>query len=201
MVPANLWLSCPACKSARSVPYEGMQDSNLRCRACDHPISAILLPRLFATAPPPPLPGAVIPATGEAPCFYDPTQKATCLCSQCGVLVSDAWSVQWGSQKVCQRCFDKLRSNQRDSRFETSRLIWDNICLLLGLVPFTPFTYFLVIFSAPAALILGLRSWNKPGSLIPRSKFRLTLAIVFASLQVLLCVVLFYMLVSKMIRL
>lgn len=129
------------------------------------------------------------PVPGDSVCFYDPQQKASCLCSQCGVLASDAWSASWGSRKVCLRCLEKLRAGGKDKDFESKRVMWDNVCLILALAPLTPLSYFLAIVTAPAALVLGLRSWNRPRSLVPRSRLRLIIGLILASIQIVLIIV------------
>ena len=197
MTNTMVWLACPACGSPKGTGFLPDSDSST-CRACRKPVDALLLPRAFAPVLPPPLP-ATAPAPGEASCFYDPTRKATCLCSQCGVLISDLWSANWGSRQVCLRCLDKLRESGRDSNFESTRVMWDNICLLLSgsiLVIFFPYC---AIIAAPAAIVFGIRAWNRPRSLIPRSRFRLITAIVFASLQVLGMLIGLYFLIQAII--
>lgn len=183
MTSATIWLACPACGSPKSAGFPP-DSTSTTCLACRKPVDALLLPRAYTPVLPPPLPSAS-PAPGDALCFYDSSQKATCLCSQCGVLVSDSWSAHWGSRKVCLRCLEKLRESGRDSNFESTRLMWDNVCLLLSLsICLVIFPYFAIL-TAPAALVLGIRAWNHPRSLIPRSRFRLITALVLSSLQIL----------------
>ena len=188
----TLWLACPVCKLAKSVGLSA-ETEDTKCRGCGREAIGKVFPRAFAPAGPPPVPVAS-PVPGDSVCFYDPEQKATCLCSQCGVLASDAWSASWGSRKVCLRCLEKLRAGGKDKDFESGRVMWDNICLLLALAPLSPMSYFLVVVTAPAALVLGLRSWNKPRSLAPRSRLRLILALILAGIEVLLMIIGGYML-------
>lgn len=182
MATATLWFACPACRSPKSVGLANEQ-SETSCIACRHTVTGLLFPRALAPASPPPLPVAA-PIPGDAVCFYDPARKATGLCDQCGVLVSDDWSAHWGNRKICLRCLEKLRESGRDSRFESSRLMWDNICLLLSLAVLNPFVPYVAAITAPLALILGLRAWKRPRSLVHRSRFRLVVALVFSLLQI-----------------
>ena len=62
--------------------------------------------------------------------------KATGACDHCGVFVSEAWSAKWGTQTVCLKCLDQLRSKTKDQRFEGSRKLWDNIALGAALGPY-----------------------------------------------------------------
>lgn len=197
MTNSTVWLACPACGSPQSAGFRPGATATT-CLACRKHVEALLLPRTFAPHSPPPLPRSA-PTPGDAVCFYDATQKATCLCDQCGVLVSDAWSAHWGNRKVCLRCLDKLRETKRDSSFESTRLMWDNICLLLSsAILIVIFPYFAIV-TAPTALILGIRHWNHPRSLIPRSRFRLIAALVFASLQIIAMLVGLYLLIEAII--
>ncbi len=192
---AMLWLPCPACRSAGGVGFTGPEATKGTCRACQREVSAHLFPKAFRPATPPPIKA---PIAGDAVCYYDPTQKATCLCSQCGVLASDAWSANWGSQRICLRCLEKLRQDGRDSRFETTRVMWDNICLLFSLAVCSPMPYIGAI-TGPVALVLGLRAWNKPRSMVPRSRWRLVLGLGLASLQVIGLVVAVYFIIQAML--
>jgi hypothetical protein len=102
--------------------------------------------------------------------------------------MSDAWSAQWGSDQVCLKCLDHLRSKAEDSRFETKRTLWDNVVLALALVPCTVALSFFMVITAPAAVILGLWHWNKPRTMVPRGRWRLILGLVLAVLQIALMV-------------
>lgn len=198
MNPNTVWLACPACGSPQSAGFSPGASSTT-CMACRKPVNALLFPRAIIPFSPPPLIQSS-PAPGDAVCFFDPTQKATSLCDQCGVLVSDAWSAHWGSRKVCLRCLEKLRESKRDSSFESSRLMWDNICLLLSSTIFILIFPYFAIIAAPTALILGIRSWNSPRSLIPRSRFRLIIALVFSAIQVIAMLVGIFFLIQAIIE-
>ena len=196
MSSSTLWLSCPVCRLAKSIGLSA-DSGEAKCKGCDREVKGRVFPRAFAPVGPPPVPVAS-PVPGDSVCFYDAEQKATCLCNQCGVLVSDAWSASWGSRKVCLRCLEKLRAGGKDRDFESNRVMWDNVCLLLVLAPLNPVVYFLVIITAPAALVIGLRSWNRPRSLISRSRFRLIFALILASIQILAVIIGVYMLVESL---
>jgi hypothetical protein len=170
-------------------------DTATECGFCGRTIRAFLLPKLYqsASAAPPSLP-VEAPAEGESTCFYSPNRKATKVCGHCGVFVSDAWAAQWGSETVCLKCLEQLRSKNVDQRFEASRKLWDNIALGMIVVPFVvaflllctligyPFAFMvlmLTLFTAPAAIFIALRYWNAPRSLVPRGRMRLVLALLF----------------------
>jgi hypothetical protein len=170
---------CPSC-SGPLLLQQGAE--NCQCRRCSKRVHVRIFPALVGK--PPALPVIDPPGEGEAACFYSPDRKATCSCSHCGVLMSDAWSAQWGSDQVCLKCLDHLRSKAEDSRFETKRTLWDNVVLALALIPCTMILASFAIITAPAALILGLWHWNKPRTLVPRGRFRLVLGMLLAVLQI-----------------
>lgn len=154
------------------------------CPRCSRPCTTVSFPALFHGGNnPPPLSSDPL-QEGEAACFYSPTRRATKECSHCGVLISEAWAAQWGSETVCLKCLEHLRQKGADTRFQSSRTLWDNIALLLSLLPFTFIFWWAAIFTAPAALFIAIRHWNTPRSIVPRGRARLVSAIILSSLQI-----------------
>ncbi len=187
------WTTCPACGTAGAVALR-LHGGTGACRSCHRPVEGVWF-RAARQSRLPPLPEDP-PGEGDTPCFYNPRRKATTSCSQCGVFISDAWAAKWGAQTLCLRCLEKMRASRRTPQFETQRWLWDNICLALVAVPFTFVFWWLAPLTAPAALILGLWAWRKPGSLVPRGKWRLALAIVLAAAQVVGGIALVYAMVQ-----
>lgn len=170
------------------------------CPTCQKEVTATLLPALYKSpaTKPPALPEEP-PGPGETACFYNPNRRATKCCDHCGVFISDSWAAQWGSQTVCLKCIEELRTKSRDPRFEAKRTLWDNIALGFTLGPwalaavfvatvilygFAFFCILLTIVTAPAAIFIALRYWNAPRSLVPRGHGRLVWALVLSLLQV-----------------
>lgn len=175
---------CPHCDQAlRGIDLtpEGMGT----CPSCGRKSVVVIFPALTTgnNTSPPALPDDP-PAEGESACFYNPKRRATKECSHCGVLISDAWAAHWGSDTVCLKCLEHLREKGQDARFQGSRTLWDNIALTLSLVPFTVVLWWAIVFTAPAALFLGIRHWNSPRSMVPRGRWRLVVAILLALIQV-----------------
>ena len=161
----------------------------MSCRLCGRQSTIVIFPALLEdSVPSPPVLPHDPPADGEAACFYSPSRRATKECSHCGVLISDVWAAQWGAQTVCLKCLDHLREKGKDDRFNTSRTLWDNITLLLALTPvlLLPLMLFwwIGIFTAPAALFVGLWHWNTPRTMVPRSRWRLVLGLLLALAQI-----------------
>ena len=170
------------------------------CSTCGKEVRATILPALYKGpgARPPLLPEEP-PAPGEPACFYNPDRRATKVCDHCGVFVSDAWAAKWGSQTVCLKCIEDLRSKHKDTRFEAKRTLWDNIALFLAVGPwvlagllvatfilygFAILVLFTTLATAPAAVFVALRYWNAPRSLVPRGRGRLCWALGLGLVQV-----------------
>ena len=190
-----------------------VRTGSAHCPTCSKEVKVTVLPALYkgSLQAPPTLPEEP-PAPGEAACFYNPNRRATKVCDHCGVFVSDAWAAKWGSQTVCLKCIEDLRSKHRDIRFEAKRTLWDNISLFLSVGPwvlaamfvatfilygFAFFCILLTLISAPASIFIALRYWNAPRSLVPRGRGRLIMALTFSGLQVGLWVVGIMVLVAE----
>lgn len=147
---------------------------------------------------PPALPEAP-PAPGETVCFYNPDRRATTSCSHCGVFISEAWAAPWGAETVCFKCLEDLRGRRQDARFQSRRVLWDNLALGLASAPFlfsvpllllgpfgAPFIILCLMMSivtAPTGLGMAIFAWNKPRSLVPRGRARLVWALLLSLLQ------------------
>lgn len=175
------------------------QGGTVPCPICKCIVHALMLPALYKSPlhAPPSLPNDR-PAPGEATCFYNPGRRATKGCDHCGVFISDAWAAQWGSQTVCLKCLEELRSKNSDTRFESKRTLWDNVALsfsigpwilavallmTLALYPFAIMVIMLTFLTAPAAIFVALRYWNAPRSMVPRGRGRLVWAAMLGVLQ------------------
>ncbi len=180
---------CAFCNQA--LPSAGLTSAGgvVSCRLCGRRSTLAIFPALMEdAAPKPPVLPHDPPGEGEAACFYSPGRRATKECSHCGVLISDLWAAQWGTKTVCLKCLEHLREKGRDDRFNTSRTLWDNLTLLLALAPLLllPLVifYWIGIFTAPAALFVGLWHWNSPRTMVPRGRWRLVLGLLLAGAQV-----------------
>lgn len=173
---------CAACQSL--LPLGGSGET-LTCGRCgrENWVTAFAGLGSVLTSQPPSLP-IEPPQPGDPVCFYSPQRKATQSCNHCGVLISDVWSARWGSDVICLKCLDQLRAKGGDSRFEKKRILWDNIALALALLPMTIFLWPFVFITAPAALFISIRYWKGPFSMVPRSHFRMAVALLISLVQV-----------------
>ncbi len=196
MSASVFYTNCPGCRQSNSVRIVPGQRETA-CWRCHRAVTSALFPALLPKPPPmPPGPGDM-PAEGDMVCFYNPQRKATTSCDQCGVYISDAWKAKWGAKTLCLRCLDKLHAEKRGTQFENSRVMWDNIVLMLALVPMTGILWVFGFFTAPIAMFLGIWAWKKPTSLVPRGKARMAIGLTLASLQVVGIIFFIYTLVSS----
>ena len=79
-------------------------------------------------------------------------------------------------------CIEAGKRKRRIRNLENERFLYDNMALLLAVLPL--FIFYITILTAPAALYLAIRHWSSPSSIIPRTKIRYVLAIVFSVLQI-----------------
>ncbi len=175
---------CVFCNHELDYAQLALAGGQAHCPGCRRSSAVIALPALLENkgVKPPPLIEA--PVEGEAACFYSPNRRATRECSHCGVLISEVWAAQWGSKTVCLKCLDHLREKAKDQRFQQSRVLWDNIALLLAVLPCTMILWWAVFFTAPAAIFIALWHWNSQRSLVPRSRLRLITALLLGLGQV-----------------
>jgi hypothetical protein len=77
-------------------------------------------------------------------------------------------------------------------QFQTRVPLWEHLVLWLALVPLTLVLYWTVFVTAPAAVFLGLWKWNAPRSIVSRSRWRLVVGLILATIQILAVIFLIY---------
>ena len=94
-----------------------------------------------------------------------------------------------GGRHLCPSCAATRAADPAEERFVRERTLWDSVALSLATYPMLIF--YLTIFTAPAAIFVGLRHWRSPRSLVPRTRGRFVVALLLATAQVVGWVVLF----------
>lgn len=185
---------CPACLQALPPDFIN-RPAPESCPSCQRRVQLLVFPALFRKKKP------AIPAVkkeGEAGCFYYPDKPAVAVCDFCGVFLSDLCDLQINGKHICPSCYAKPANKAGLLPSDRTRTLFDGIAIGLAVVPFFAFgllsllTAFILgflsiftIFTSLAAIFVAIRYWKTPGSVIPRSRVRYILAIVFASLQLL----------------
>jgi hypothetical protein len=127
--------------------------------------------------------GEAVMVDGESSCFYHPQKKAVVPCQGCGRFLCALCDCELHGEHFCPACLEVGRQKGRITRLENRRTLYDAIALSVAILPLLIF-YFTVI-TAPIALFIAIRYWNAPRSVVHRTKMRLVLAIILATLQIL----------------
>ncbi len=152
-----------------------------RCSACKAGLRVEVFPTFFRSRQPGQA-GEALMSEEEASCFYHGRKKAAALCAECGRFLCALCEVRIGGRSVCPECIEKGRADGSMEMLVTQRTLYDSMALSLSILPLLFF--FVTPITAPIAIFIAIRFWNKPGSLLPRTKARYISAIVVASLQV-----------------
>ena len=146
------------------------------CPACQTPIQVEIFPAFFK-----PVSGGrtgqKATLDGESTCFYHAEKKAVVPCDVCGRFLCGLCDVELNDQHICPNCLSTGRKKGRLTTLDPRRTLWDSAALALALLPVIVFP--LLILTAPAAIILAVWHWNTPTSLVPRTKIRPILTILF----------------------
>ena len=129
----------------------------------------------------------------ESLCFFHPGSAAEKACDHCGRFLCAICATPWLGGLLCPECITTAVAKGKESfadpkqdegadSLPTRRVLYDTLALQLALVPML-IIYF-TLFTAPIALYIALRYWNRPRSLIPRTRVRAVFAILIASAQI-----------------
>ena len=172
---------CPECRT----PIRENEINQLRlspCSGCNSLLQAELFPAYFRTF------GATqavedVLLEGESTCFYHPAKKAILPCSGCGRFMCSLCDCDLSGEHFCPTCLEAGRTRKKIKNIERQRTRYDNIAL--SLVVFPMILFYVTFITAPIALVVAIRHWNSPASLIHRTKARLVIAVTLAILQIL----------------
>ena len=155
--------------------------SFLPCPVCNAPLLTRAFPALVRPAPRSPTGGPITDA-GQAACFYHPHKTAHVPCDACGRFICALCDVELPGQHLCPSCVEAGQRKGTLPTLENRRVLWDNIALSVAVLPVATLVLAgFSLFTAPAAILLAVLGWRKPGSLVPREKkFRLLFALAFA---------------------
>ena len=143
------------------------------CTSCGSRNTVRVFPALFAPPGAPALPEVAL--EGEAACFDHPARRAVAACQQCGRFVCLLCSVEFAGQVWCPSCVAAGIGQSKVIVLEPSRILYDSIALtvpLASLVAMWPFT----VITAPATLVFSVMKWNRPLSLVRKSRWRFVVA-------------------------
>jgi hypothetical protein len=170
-------IHCTRCAAALPVWVIKAGDSAM-CPSCDtnliiRPFPALLATRLQVN------PDELRIEAGEASCFYHLQKRAVSSCGQCGRFVCALCAVDFDGAIWCPGCLADAQSGRKHAALENRRVLWDSIALATATLPFV-FVIWPALPGSLAAIFISIRYWKRPGSLIPRWKWRFVLAILIA---------------------
>jgi|SRR5579862_6355893 len=172
-------VECPSCKAPLADNLLN-QPELVPCASCGSMLRADVYPA-FSRPFTPGRDGEALVIETEAGCFYHPQKKAVLPCDGCGRFLCALCDCELHGQHFCPTCLQAGRKKGKIKRLEQERTLYDNIALSLAIYPLLIF-YFTIV-TAPMALILAIRFWNAPRSIVHRTKARLVLAAGIASLE------------------
>jgi len=165
-------ICCGECSTP--VPAESWNRAGVRCRGCGQTLQVAVFPAIELVRSGA-LPEAIEIET-EASCFYHPSSRAAIPCDECGRFLCRLCEIEIDGRHLCPTCFETGVSANK-LNVEASRTMYDSIALALATLP-TLLTW-PVIIGAPAALYVAIRRWRAPGSIVPRTRVRYYLALLF----------------------
>jgi hypothetical protein len=170
---------CPQCQS--SLPG-GFCNSGAaaRCPVCDATIQIEIFPAMFKPSPAGATAEAII-EEGVSSCFYHEQKKAVVHCDGCGGFLCALCDLDFNGRHLCPTCLQSGKKKGQIQQLENRRTLYDSAALGVAAVPilFLPVT----LVTAPVAICLGIVSFWKPSSVVPRTRFRSWLAIFLGVLQ------------------
>jgi hypothetical protein len=152
----------------------------LRCPGCGQTVRVAVFPAIGGTrigASP-----EALQAETEASCFYHPESRAAIPCDECGRFLCSLCDLEIDGRHLCPTCFEAGVATRKLENVETRRTMHDTMALALATFPVLLFWPALI--AAPAALFVVIRHWRSPGSLVPRTRVRFYLAVVFALIEI-----------------
>jgi hypothetical protein len=154
------------------------------CPNCGAPLQVQVFPALFRRAAVGKEAEAVVEET-ESSCFYHPEKRAALPCDACGRFLCALCDCELNGQHYCPSCLEAGRTKGKIKTLENHRTLYDSIAFMLSLIPLTLCGAYVSFITAPLSIIVAIRYWNAPTSIVRRSKIRHILAIIISSLTLL----------------
>jgi hypothetical protein len=179
-MPVNL--TCPHCSESLPVNlFVGGQSG--RCPACHSQVEAYIFPEFYRDSAA--RPDFHLAQEHEAVCYFHSRYRATNPCDHCGRFLCELCAINVGNRQLCAECLSQLRKQRNETGLVQYAALFDNVSLFLVTAPIlTIFFWFLTIFSAPVSLFLSFYYWSRQWNLLPRSRARFVLAILFSLLLI-----------------
>jgi hypothetical protein len=154
-------VACTNCSTA--LPPDLIDGAFHMCPGCLNWVRVHIFPALTRELTVHPTESPLI--EGQSSCFYHPHKTAVVPCESCGRFLCSLCDVEIGGVHRCPRCLESGRRKQQLQTLQTEHTRYDRIALgltTIGLL-FWPIT----LISAPAALYMVIRYWNRRSTVLP----------------------------------
>jgi hypothetical protein len=101
-------------------------------------------------------------------------------------------------RRMCPVCLDRSLKVEKAASLEPQRIQYDSLALHLLTWPLL--TFWFPILTAPAALFVVIRHWNTRMSILPRTRFRLWVALLLAVAEIVGIILMIALLVWAVVR-
>lgn len=175
-------LRCDSCHSA--IPTENWnRDRGVPCPICKTVTWAQVFPAVMSEKWG--VTGEPLASDAESSCFFHPQNRASISCDSCGRFLCKLCDLALGAEHVCPQCLHQGVAKKSSTLLDNRRVLYDSIVLAVALAgPVLLISPSLI--TGPLSVMLAIWFWRKPRSIVPRTRVRFILAIVFGMLQTLL---------------
>jgi hypothetical protein len=130
-------------------------------------------------AAPPPNPNA---SQGDATCYNHSGKQAHVPCAVCGRFLCTVCDIEFRGEHWCPACLKSQAEGQAQPVFQRRKMRFDSLALALVTIP--ALAFWPALLCAPTALFLCIRHWKDDQGILPRTKWRLYVALLFGIVQV-----------------
>lgn len=177
-------VTCPRCRAR--LPVGGVAGGEgVRCGRCRQALTVVSFPALFRPSERGRLGERVVEGSAAA-CFFHAGRQAAVACEQCGRFLCELCDLQVEGRHTCPTCLEAAGKGPpaagAASPGRHTVVLYDHVALALALVPV--FCLYLTFITAPAALFVVVRYWNRVQTPVPRGHIGFTAAALLALLQI-----------------
>ncbi len=157
-------VACTNCKTA--LPADNLDGAFHLCPRCGDWIEAFIFPAFTRERAPVVVEPSLI--EGQSSCFYHQHKTAVVACESCGRFLCALCDVEIAGVHRCPRCLESGRRKEELTTLQVEHTRYDHIAFALTTIAllFWPVT----VITAPAALYLVIRYWNRRSKILPRSR-------------------------------
>ncbi|MFT5121600.1 MAG: hypothetical protein ACI9TH_002979 [Kiritimatiellia bacterium] len=155
-----------------------------RCPYCNTSVEVHLYPALVNDATGQQRLGLSLTEEDQASCFFHTDSQAEESCDNCGRFLCGLCATPFRDATWCPQCITQGMSSGKMDVFTHRHTLWDTTAASVCVLPIFFTCGYLTFISAPIALFLSLYWWKRPNGILPRSKIRYILTILFSLVQI-----------------